>query len=134
MPADILGRGDKLPDAAVPNDEFYAVAGQHGIYRHVSCPGHQNTVQTDDRSDRLPQHDSDHIPTVNARLFQCKRQGTTPLYEFRIGQGFIAENDRLFLGTSRGGIFKYLVEQEGSRLPPLETVKVCLANIKKLRA
>lgn len=35
---------------------------------------------------------------------------------------------------SKGGVEFYLIEQEGSRYPELETVKLCLANYRKLRA
>jgi sugar phosphate isomerase/epimerase len=35
---------------------------------------------------------------------------------------------------STGGVEYYLIEQEGSRYPPMETAERCLANWKKLRA
>ncbi len=42
---------------------------------------------------------------------------------------------RLFQAAeSTGGVEYYLIEQEGSRFPALETVERCLANYKKLRA
>ena len=33
-----------------------------------------------------------------------------------------------------GGVEFYLIEQEGSRFPPMETARRCLENFKKLRA
>jgi hypothetical protein len=35
---------------------------------------------------------------------------------------------------SVGGVEYYLIEQEGSRFPPIETAEKCLANWKKMRA
>ena len=35
---------------------------------------------------------------------------------------------------SVGGVEYYLIEQEGSRYPSLETAQRCLANYKKMRA
>ena len=42
---------------------------------------------------------------------------------------------RLFdVAESMGGVEYYLIEQEGSRLSPMETAKACLENFRKLRA
>jgi sugar phosphate isomerase/epimerase len=37
-------------------------------------------------------------------------------------------------GEGKGGVEYYLIEQEGSRFPPLETAERCLATWKKMRA
>ncbi len=55
-------------------------------------------------------------------------------YHVLTGEGVAPWKDICKAAESKGGIEYYLIEQEGSRLPPMETVKVCLDNWKKLRA
>lgn len=53
-------------------------------------------------------------------------------YRVLTGQG-IAPWKKIFAAAeSTGGIEYYLIEQEGSDLPEMETAKVCLANFRKL--
>jgi sugar phosphate isomerase/epimerase len=55
-------------------------------------------------------------------------------YKVLLGEG-IGQWKRLTeVAEKVGGVEYYLVEQEGSRFPPMETVKRCLDNFKKLRA
>ena len=50
------------------------------------------------------------------------------------GEG-VAPWQKIFAAAeSTGGVEFYLIEQEGSRFPSLETARRCLANYKKMRA
>jgi sugar phosphate isomerase/epimerase len=55
-------------------------------------------------------------------------------YKVLLGEG-IGQWKRLSeIAEKIGGVEYYLIEQEGSRFPPMETVKRCLDNFRKLRA
>ena len=55
-------------------------------------------------------------------------------YQVLFGEG-VAQWSKIFDAAEKtGGIEYYLIEQEGSRFPPLETVEKCLAAYRKLRA
>jgi sugar phosphate isomerase/epimerase len=55
-------------------------------------------------------------------------------YKVLFGEG-VAPWKKIFQAAEKtGGVQYYLIEQEGSDYPPLETVERCLANIRKLRA
>jgi sugar phosphate isomerase/epimerase len=55
-------------------------------------------------------------------------------YRVLFGQG-VAPWKRIFAAAeSRGGVRYYLIEQEGSKYPELETARLCLANYRKLHA
>ncbi len=65
----------------------------------------------------------------------CKEYSRKPGvgYEALFGEGD-APWAKIFAAAERvGGVEHYLVEQEGSKYPPLETAERCLASIKKLR-
>jgi sugar phosphate isomerase/epimerase len=70
------------------------------------------------------------------RIFSlhCKEYSTDPKKGFRvlIGEGGVPWKKILDAAEKTGGVEYYLIEQEGADLPPLETVKRCLANFKKI--
>lgn len=66
----------------------------------------------------------------------CKDWSSDPDKSYRVlfGEG-IAPWKRIFEAAEKvGGIEEYLVEQEGSAHPPMETVKLCLENLRKIRS
>ncbi len=54
-------------------------------------------------------------------------------YRVLFGEGSAPWKKIFEAAESKGGAEYYLIEQEGSRFPPLETAERCLANWKKLR-
>jgi sugar phosphate isomerase/epimerase len=54
-------------------------------------------------------------------------------YKVLFGEGDTPWKELLDLAETAGGAQFYLIEQEGSRFPSLETIKLCLANFRKLR-
>ncbi len=70
------------------------------------------------------------------RSIHCKDWSPEPGkgYEVLLGEG-AAPWKRIFAAAERaGGVEYYLVEQEGSRFPSLETSKRCLAEFRKLHS
>ena len=55
-------------------------------------------------------------------------------YKVLFGEGSANWKEIFKAAESKGGVEYYLIEQEGSAYPPIETVKRCLENYKKLRA
>ena len=55
-------------------------------------------------------------------------------YKVLFGEGVAPWKKLLAAAEKTGGIQYYLIEQEGSRYPELETAERCLANFRKLRA
>jgi sugar phosphate isomerase/epimerase len=55
-------------------------------------------------------------------------------YRVLVGEGDAPWAKIIEAAESKGGVEYYLIEQEGSRYPSLETAERCLANWKKLRA
>jgi sugar phosphate isomerase/epimerase len=85
---------------------------------------------------------SDPVAWINAnpgriRSMHCKdwapgAESNDKGYKVLFGEGVVPWN-RVFEAAERtGGIEYYLIEQEGSRFPPLEGVERCLANFRKL--
>ena len=67
------------------------------------------------------------------RSMHCKDWGPEQKYQVLFSEG-VAPWKKIFAAAeSKGGIEYYLIEQEGSRFPPMETAKRCLANWKKLK-
>lgn len=62
--------------------------------------------------------------------------GATPDKGFRVlfGEGDAPWKKILDAAEAKGGVEFYLIEQEGSRFPPIETAERCLATYKKMRA
>ena len=54
-------------------------------------------------------------------------------YRVLFGEGATPWKAVLDAAEDRGGAEYYLIEQEGSRLPSIETAAQCLANYRKLR-
>jgi sugar phosphate isomerase/epimerase len=66
------------------------------------------------------------------RSMHCKDWSPEQGYKVLVGEG-VAPWKKLFQAAeTTGGIEFYLVEQEGSRYPQLETAERCLANFRKL--
>ena len=55
-------------------------------------------------------------------------------FKVLLGEGDVPWKKVLHAAEHGGGVEYYLIEQEGSRFPSLETAERCLANFKKLRA
>jgi len=55
-------------------------------------------------------------------------------YRVLFGEGAVPWRKVFAAAEKTGGVEFYLIEQEGSRLPGLETAQRCLANYKKMRA
>jgi sugar phosphate isomerase/epimerase len=55
-------------------------------------------------------------------------------YKVLFGEGVSPWKDIFAAAESKGGVEYYLIEQEGSRFPPLETAEKCLAAYKKIHA
>ena len=55
-------------------------------------------------------------------------------FKVLFGEGVVPWGKLFQAAESTGGVEYYLIEQEGSRFPALETAERCLANYKKLRA
>jgi sugar phosphate isomerase/epimerase len=55
-------------------------------------------------------------------------------YSVLFGEGVVPWQKIFAAAESTGGAEFYLIEQEGSRYPSLETAQRCLANYKKMRA
>lgn len=54
-------------------------------------------------------------------------------YRVLFGEGDAPWKELLDAAERKGGAEYFLIEQEGSRLPPFETVEKCLVNFRKLR-
>jgi sugar phosphate isomerase/epimerase len=69
------------------------------------------------------------------RSLHLKDWGAGPDRGYRVlfGEGDTPWSAVLDAAESKGGAEYYLIEQEGSRLSPLETAQRCLANFRKLR-
>jgi sugar phosphate isomerase/epimerase len=70
------------------------------------------------------------------RCIHCKdwAPGADKGYRVLFGEGVSPWTKIFAAAESAGGIEYYLIEQEGSRYPELDTAERCLATWKKLRA
>jgi sugar phosphate isomerase/epimerase len=64
----------------------------------------------------------------------CKDWGKAKGYHVLFGEGDVPWKAVFEAAEKTGGIEFYLVEQEGSDYPEMETAERCLANIRKMRA
>ena len=66
----------------------------------------------------------------------CKDWGAGQDRGYRVlfGEGDVPWPKVFAAAEATGGVEWYLIEQEGSRFPPLEGARKCLENYKKLRA
>jgi hypothetical protein len=55
-------------------------------------------------------------------------------YRVLFGEGASPWQNIFTAAEKTGGVEYYLIEQEGSRFPSMETAQRCLANYKKMRA
>jgi sugar phosphate isomerase/epimerase len=82
---------------------------------------------------------SDPVAWINqnpGRIRSLHLKDWSPKYGYRVlfGQG-VAPWDRIFAAAQRrGGVRYYLIEQEGSKYPEIETARLCLQAYRKLRA
>jgi sugar phosphate isomerase/epimerase len=82
---------------------------------------------------------SDPVAWINSnpgRIRSLHLKDWSPQGGYRVlfGEG-VAPWKRIFAAAqSRGGVEYYLIEQEGSRYPELETARLCLAAYRKMRA
>ena len=69
------------------------------------------------------------------RSIHCKDWAHWPFGGYRVlfGEGSCPWRDIFAAAENGGGVEFYLIEQEGSRYPPLETAQRCLDSWKKLR-
>ncbi|MGH9629146.1 MAG: sugar phosphate isomerase/epimerase family protein [Bryobacteraceae bacterium] len=84
---------------------------------------------------------ADPVAWINANpgrivSMHCKDWSSDPEkgYKVLFGEGEAPWKKIFEAAEKTGGLEQYLVEQEGSRYPPMETAKRCLATFKKLRA
>jgi sugar phosphate isomerase/epimerase len=82
---------------------------------------------------------SDPVAWVNAnpgriRSMHCKDWAPGPDKEYRVlfGEGAVPWKRIFDAAEKTGGIEYYLIEQEGSALPAMETAEKCLANFRRL--
>jgi sugar phosphate isomerase/epimerase len=85
---------------------------------------------------------SDPVAWINAhpgRINSCHLKDWTAAgegedkgYRVLFGEGQAPWKQVFKAAESKGGVEYYLIEQEGSRLPPLETAEKCLAAYKKI--
>lgn len=80
---------------------------------------------------------SDPVAWINANpgrinSIHCKDWSPTDGYKVLFGDGKAPWKKIFKAAEKSGGIEFYLIEQEGSALPPLETVDKCLANFKRI--
>lgn len=68
------------------------------------------------------------------RSIHCKEWSPQEGYKALFGEGKAPWKEIFAAAESKGGIEYYLIEQEGSRFPPMETAAKCLEAMKKLRA
>lgn len=64
----------------------------------------------------------------------CKDWHPERGYKVLIGEGIAPWKEIFAAAESKGGVEYYLVEQEGSDYPPMETIERCLAAMRKLLA
>lgn len=84
---------------------------------------------------------SDPVAWINAnpgriRSMHCKdwAPGPDKGYKVLFGEGAVPWKRIFDAAEKTGGIEYYLIEQEGSALPPMETAQKCLENFRKLHA
>jgi sugar phosphate isomerase/epimerase len=84
---------------------------------------------------------SDPVAWVNQnpgriRSMHCKDWAPGPDKGYRVlfGEGAVPWKRIFEAAEKTGGIEYYLIEQEGSALPPMETAEKCLANFRKLHS
>jgi sugar phosphate isomerase/epimerase len=80
---------------------------------------------------------SDPVAWINANpgrimSMHCKDWGPGKGYQVLVGEGVAPWKKLVDAAEKTGGIEYYLIEQEGSAYPPMETVERCLASFRKI--
>ena len=80
---------------------------------------------------------SDPVAWINANpgrinSIHCKDWSPDQGYKVLFGDGKASWKEVFKAAEETGGIEFYLIEQEGSALPPIETADKCLANFKRI--
>jgi len=115
--------------------EFKPIDGQRPIEVLAANTGKDVMLQLDVGT--CIEAGSDPVAWINQnpgriRSMHCKDWSPEQGYKVLVGEG-VAPWKKLFQAAeTTGGIEFYLVEQEGSRYPQLETAERCLANFRKL--
>jgi len=116
--------------------EFKAIDGQRPIEILAANTSHDITLQLDVGT--CLASGADPVAWIDKnpgriRSMHCKDWSPQEGYKVLLGEG-VAPWKKIFAAAeSTGGIEFYLVEQEGSAYPPIETAERCLATFKKLR-
>jgi sugar phosphate isomerase/epimerase len=81
---------------------------------------------------------ADPVAWINAnpgriRSIHCKDWGPDQGYQVLFGEGVSPWKAIFAAAEAVGGVEAYLIEQEGSRFPPMDTARRCLDNFRKLR-
>jgi sugar phosphate isomerase/epimerase len=82
---------------------------------------------------------SDPVAWINQnpgriKSMHCKDWAPGDGYKALFGEGSVPWKKIFEAAEKTGGIEYYLIEQEGSALPPMETAEKCLANFRKLHS
>jgi len=73
------------------------------------------------------------IRSVHVKDWAPGTKAEEKAYRVLIGEGVASWKEIIAAAESVGGVEYYLLEQEGSRFPEIETAQRCLANWKKIR-
>ena len=144
----------KVADLLNAGNEKFAAAGMHaGYHNHqlefkridgtrpieVIAANTDKSVMLQMDVGTVVEVGEDPVAWINAnpgriRSIHCKEYARTPGkgYKVLFGDGDAPWKQIFEAAETTGGVEFYLIEQEGSDLPELETVKRCLANFKKI--
>src|SRR5579871_3251267 len=70
---------------------------------------------------------------INSLHLKDWAPGEGKAYQVLFGEGVSPWKEIFRAAESTGGVEYYLIEQEGSRFPPIETAEKCIANWKQMR-
>jgi sugar phosphate isomerase/epimerase len=119
--------------------EFKAIDGKRPIEVIAAGTPHDFMMQIDVGT--CVEVGQDPVPWINQNPGRINSMhlkdwgaGADKGYKVLFGEGDVPWRKVLDAAEAKGGIVYYLIEQEGSRFPSMETAEKCLANYKKLRA
>ncbi len=144
----------KVADTLTAGNEKFAAAGIHAGYhnhqaefREVEGKRPMEVLAANTPKDVMLQLDvgtcvevkSDPVAWIKAnpgriKALHLKDWGPGEGYKVLLGEGQAPWKEIFAAAESVGGVEFYLIEQEGSRLPPIETAEKCLEAYKKIRA
>jgi len=140
--ADLLDRGaDKMKPAGLRAGyhnhqlEFKPLDGRRPIEVLAANTGPDVMLQLDVGT--CIEAGSDPVAWINGnpgriRSMHCKDWNSEKGYKVLLGDGVAPWKELFHAAEKTGGLEYYLVEQEGSDYPPMETAQRCLANFRKL--